>query len=100
MLSTLQAGAYQPFFRAHAHIDTKRREPWLLEESNKLIIRDAIRARYALLPYWYTLFYNSSLTGLPVIPYSALFFSVTTLGCLFREIFLTGSQNFSLRLVV
>ena len=25
-----QAAAYQPFFRAHAHIDTKRREPWLL----------------------------------------------------------------------
>ena len=24
-----QAGAWQPFFRSHAHIDTKRREPWL-----------------------------------------------------------------------
>ena len=24
-----QAGAWQPFFRGHAHIDTKRREPWL-----------------------------------------------------------------------
>lgn len=25
-----QAAAYQPFFRAHAHIDSKRREPWLV----------------------------------------------------------------------
>lgn len=24
-----QVGAYYPFFRAHAHQDTKRREPWL-----------------------------------------------------------------------
>ena len=24
-----QIGAYYPFFRAHAHQDTKRREPWL-----------------------------------------------------------------------
>ena len=24
-----QLGAYYPFFRAHAHQDTKRREPWL-----------------------------------------------------------------------
>ncbi|XP_071495646.1 neutral alpha-glucosidase AB-like isoform X1 [Diadema antillarum] len=62
-----QAGAYQPFFRAHAHIDTKRREPWLLQEENKNIIRSAIRARYALLPFWYTLFFNSSKTGLPVM---------------------------------
>jgi alpha 1,3-glucosidase len=23
-----QAGAFQPFFRGHAHIDAKRREPW------------------------------------------------------------------------
>jgi len=24
-----QAGSFQPFFRAHAHIETKRREPWV-----------------------------------------------------------------------
>lgn len=24
-----QLGAFYPFFRAHAHHDTKRREPWL-----------------------------------------------------------------------
>ncbi|XP_063002384.1 neutral alpha-glucosidase AB isoform X1 [Elgaria multicarinata webbii] len=62
-----QVGAYQPFFRAHAHVDTARREPWLFGEENKALIRDAIRERYALLPFWYTLFYNSYRTGQPVM---------------------------------
>ena len=47
-----QAAAYQPFFRAHAHLDTKRREPWLLPEDNKKAIRQVLRDRYSLLPYW------------------------------------------------
>lgn len=61
----LQAGAYQPFFRAHAHLDTKRREPYLQPEENMKIIRDAIRARYTFLPYWYTLFYEGEVKGIP-----------------------------------
>lgn len=62
-----QAGAFQPFMRAHAHIDTKRREPWLFEEPYTDIIREAIRERYRLLPYWYTLFFEAHLSGLPVM---------------------------------
>lgn len=62
-----QTGAFQPFFRAHAHIDTKRREPWLFPEATRLIIRDAIRKRYSFLPLWYTLFYEHERFGLPVM---------------------------------
>lgn len=62
-----QAGAFQPFFRAHAHIDTKRREPWLFSEATKLVIRNAIRKRYAFLPLWYTLFYEHERHGYPVM---------------------------------
>ncbi|XP_057213829.1 neutral alpha-glucosidase AB isoform X2 [Triplophysa rosa] len=62
-----QAGAYQPFFRAHAHLDTPRREPWLFGPENTALIREAIRQRYALLPYWYQLFYNTHHTGQPVM---------------------------------
>ncbi|KAI6229837.1 Glycosyl hydrolase family 31 protein [Aphelenchoides fujianensis] len=62
-----QAGAYQPFFRAHAHIDTRRREPYLFGEQTRNAIREAIIQRYQLLPYWYTLFYEHTLTGKPVI---------------------------------
>ncbi|XP_052275424.1 neutral alpha-glucosidase AB-like isoform X2 [Dreissena polymorpha] len=60
-----QAGAYQPFFRAHAHVDTKRREPFVQPEENMKIIRDAIRARYSYLPFWYTLFYEGEQKGVP-----------------------------------
>lgn len=62
-----QAGAFQPFFRAHSHIDTKRREPWLMPEDTKLVIRNAIRKRYTYLPLWYTLFYEHEFSGLPVM---------------------------------
>eukprot|EP01095_Lingulamoeba_sp_RSL-Kostka_P001495 TRINITY_DN12075_c0_g1_i1.p1 TRINITY_DN12075_c0_g1~~TRINITY_DN12075_c0_g1_i1.p1 ORF type:complete len:916 (+),score=328.64 TRINITY_DN12075_c0_g1_i1:28-2775(+) len=67
-----QAGAYQPFFRGHGHLDTKRREPYLFDEPTPTIIRKALRSRYRLLPYWYTLFYESTKTGVP--PMRPLFF--------------------------
>lgn len=55
------------FFSAHAHLDTKRREPWLMPEENRQLIRQAVRTRYSLLPFWYTLFYESSKSGAPVM---------------------------------
>jgi alpha 1,3-glucosidase len=51
----LQAAAYQPFFRSHAHLDSPRREPYLYAEPYRRAMRNAMRERYALLPYWYTL---------------------------------------------
>ena len=60
-----QAGAFQPFFRGHAHLDTKRREPWLFGEPTTSLIRQALRTRYSLLPYWYTLFAAAARTGTP-----------------------------------
>ncbi|KAK7410934.1 hypothetical protein VNO78_02172 [Psophocarpus tetragonolobus] len=62
-----QLGAYYPFFRAHAHHDTKRREPWLFGERNTELIKEAIHVRYALLPYFYTLFREANSTGVPVV---------------------------------
>ncbi len=49
--------------QGHAHLETARREPWLFGEPTTSRIRDAIRARYALLPYLYTLFRHANLTG-------------------------------------
>ena len=60
-------GIFSPFFRAHAHIDTKRREPYLLDEPYKSILRSFLRLRYSLLPVWYTAFRETSVTGLPVL---------------------------------
>ncbi|KAL6077361.1 Glucan 1,3-alpha-glucosidase [Balamuthia mandrillaris] len=62
-----QAGVFYPFFRAHGHLDTKRREPWLFGEPYTSIIRNTIRMRYALLPYFYTLFYETTQNGTPVL---------------------------------
>ncbi|CAB4066310.1 GANAB [Lepeophtheirus salmonis] len=59
-----QAAAFQPFFRSHAHIDTKRREPWLFPNEME-DIRQAIRLRYSYLPLWYTLFYEGEVKGVP-----------------------------------
>lgn len=62
-----QAGAWLPFYRAHAHIDTKRREPYLFPEDVRTRIRKALQQRYAYLPLWYTLFWEHQRTGEPVI---------------------------------
>ncbi|KAK4741685.1 hypothetical protein SAY87_025273 [Trapa incisa] len=62
-----QLGAYYPFFRGHAHHDTKRREPWLFGERNTELMREAIHVRYMLLPYFYTLFREANTSGTPIL---------------------------------
>ncbi|XP_054987244.1 neutral alpha-glucosidase C [Sorex araneus] len=62
-----QAGAYQPFFRGHATNNTERREPWLFGQEPTRLIREAIRARYTLLPYLYSLFYHAHVSSQPVM---------------------------------
>lgn len=42
MIRWYQAGAYTPFFRAHAHIEAKRREPWLLGDQGLELTRQAV----------------------------------------------------------
>lgn len=62
-----QTGIWYPFFRAHAHIDTRRREPYLAGEPYMQIISQAIRLRYQLLPAWYTAFHEASINGMPIV---------------------------------
>jgi alpha 1,3-glucosidase len=62
-----QAAAYQPFFRGHAHHDSKRREPWVFGEPWTSRLRAATMARYQLLPYWYTLFHHAEVAGMPTM---------------------------------
>jgi hypothetical protein len=42
-------GVFSPFFCTHAHINTKHREPYLLEEPYKSLVRDVVRLRYSML---------------------------------------------------
>ena len=62
-----QAGAFYPFLRAHAHLDTRRREPYLAGEPYTSIMTRALRLRYQLLPAWYTAFHEASVDGSPII---------------------------------
>ncbi len=62
-----QAGIYYPFFRGHAHIDTRRREPYLAGSPYTEIITQALRLRYQLLPAWYTAFHEAHTTGAPIV---------------------------------
>jgi alpha-glucosidase len=59
-------GAFSPFFRGHAMINSRDSEPWSYGEEVEQISRNYIKFRYQILPYIYSLFYDASLTGLPV----------------------------------
>jgi len=59
-------GAMLPFSRGHTHHDTNDHEPYAFGLDVEEISRAAINRRYMLLPYFYTLFREASLTGLPI----------------------------------
>ena len=59
-------GVFTPMFRNHAQQGTVMREPWRWEKKNMAIIKKDIELRYRLLPYIYSMFYQSCVTGLPV----------------------------------
>lgn len=60
-------GAFFPFCRGHTTIGTSPKEPWAFGESVETAARVALQRRYRLMPYLYTVFYNSSQTGIPVM---------------------------------
>lgn len=63
----VQNGIFQPRFSIHStNTDNTVTEPWMYENSKKLI-RDAIKFRYALSPYLYSLMRRAALTGLPIM---------------------------------
>lgn len=65
MIRWYQASIFHPFYRAHAHLDTKRREPWVYSDFTRQSIRQSIRIRYSYLPYMYQLFYENEQLGMP-----------------------------------
>ncbi|KAF8510825.1 glycosyl hydrolases family 31-domain-containing protein [Hysterangium stoloniferum] len=66
----MQLSAFHPFYRNHNVKGAISQEPYVWD-SVANASRTAIAARYALLPYWYTLFANVSTLGTP--PVRALF---------------------------
>ncbi|MRW92292.1 DUF5110 domain-containing protein [Duganella sp. FT80W] len=62
----LQYGVFQPVFRPHAQEEVPS-EPVYREEHTKALAREAIRLRYRLLPYNYTLGFDNNQQGLPLM---------------------------------
>lgn len=59
-------GALLPFARGHSIKGSKDHEPWSFGAACERICRLALERRSRLLPYFYTLFREASVTGMPV----------------------------------
>ena len=57
-----QLGAFYPLLSSQDNVD-----PGVWSNDAQNIIRSALKLRYSLLPYIYTLFYHSHLRGRPVV---------------------------------
>jgi oligosaccharide 4-alpha-D-glucosyltransferase len=62
----LQYGVFQPVFRPQAQ-DNIAPEPIFHDQQTKDILREFVKLRYAMLPYNYSLAYENSLTGMPLM---------------------------------
>jgi alpha-glucosidase len=60
-------GAFTPFFRIHAARNTRAQEPWAFGEWAEETALHYTRLRYRLLPYIYSVFYESTQDGVPVM---------------------------------
>ncbi len=60
-------GALLPFCRAHSSKDTGAHEPWSFDEMCEKVCRAALERRMRLMPYLYTLFFEASRLGRPVV---------------------------------
>jgi alpha-glucosidase/oligosaccharide 4-alpha-D-glucosyltransferase len=62
----LQYGVFQPVYRPHAqeHIPS---EPVFHDDTTKALAREAIKLRYSLLPYIYTIAFDNSKSGIPLM---------------------------------
>ncbi|XP_008568396.1 PREDICTED: putative maltase-glucoamylase-like protein FLJ16351 [Galeopterus variegatus] len=66
-LRWMQLGAFYPFSRNNNAIRNKEQDPGVFGEAFAAISRSVLRIRYSLLPYLYTLFYHSHVTGHTVV---------------------------------
>ncbi|MCX6306910.1 MAG: glycoside hydrolase family 31 protein [Bacteroidetes bacterium] len=62
----MSLGVYTPFFRNHSAWETKSKEPWAFGTNVERTVKAMIEQRYRLLPYLYSAFHESTVSGLPV----------------------------------
>ncbi|XP_061407988.1 lysosomal alpha-glucosidase-like [Lethenteron reissneri] len=66
-LRWMQLGAFYPFSRNHNGLNYKEQDPAAFGANFASIARDALRVRYTLLPYLYTLFHDAHTLGSTVV---------------------------------
>jgi len=66
MVRSTEANMLTPFFRNHGDKNSARREPWKFSDPYKSMQRELIKFRYKLMPYFYTLAYESTQSGEPI----------------------------------
>ncbi|MFH1159582.1 MAG: glycoside hydrolase family 31 protein [bacterium] len=65
-LRWLSLGVYTPFLRNHTEVNSRDQEPWSFGEDAEQLSRSILDQRYRLLPYIYSMFYESTQSGMPV----------------------------------
>ena len=63
----IELGAFYPFMRTHCHHASRPQEPWAFGPEVERIAREAIRLRYRLLPYLYSLAHRAAGSGEPLL---------------------------------
>ncbi|WP_416666158.1 glycoside hydrolase family 31 protein [Egbenema bharatensis] len=63
----MQVGLLYPLMRAHSAMTTNQHEPWCFGDRIEQICREYIELRYQLLPYFYSLFWEATQTGAPIL---------------------------------
>lgn len=66
-LRWFQMATFLPFCRTHSANNVKHRTPWMYGEPYLSLIRELLRLRYRLLPFFYTLSWEITQTGYPLV---------------------------------
>lgn len=62
----IQVGVFAPYSRNHKEAYAHANEPWSFGEEAEAIAKEFIGFRYKLLPYLYSKFYETSVSGIPI----------------------------------
>jgi len=66
-LRWFQMSAFLPFFRTHSSVESPPREPWTFDDAVLIILREFLKLRCRMMPYWYTLAWEANRTGHPLV---------------------------------
>jgi alpha-glucosidase len=66
-LRWFQMAAFLPFFRTHSAIGIPAREPWTFAEPVLGILREFLKLRQRIMPYYYSLAWAASQSGIPPV---------------------------------